>query len=101
LEPYGKDEERFTEVRERAVRLVLDTEGQHDSRSEAIQSVAGKNGCTPKTLRKWVMQALPSSPALAQQEAKRIQALEREKRELKRANEILRKASAFFTQAQL
>ena len=47
------------------------------------------------------MQALPSSPALAQQEAKRIQALEREKRELKRANEILRKASAFFTQAQL
>jgi len=88
------------EIHERAVRLVLDTEGQHDSRPEAIQSVASKIGCTPKTLRKWVMQALPSSPALAQQEAKRIQALDRENRELKRANEILRKASVFFTQVQ-
>ena len=90
-----------SEVRERAVRFVLDTEGQHDSRSAAMQSVASKFGCTPKTLRKWVMQALPSSPALAQQEAKRIQALEREKRALKRANDILRNASAFFSQAQL
>jgi len=66
-----------------------------------MQSVASKIGRTPKTLRKWVMQALPSSPALAQQEAKRLQTLDRENRELKRANEILRKASAFFSQAQL
>ena len=82
------------------LRFVLDTEGQHDSRAEVIQSVAGKIGCTPKTLRKWLMQSQSSSPMLAQQEAKCIQALERENRELKRANEILRKASAFFVQAK-
>src|SRR5690606_29070478 len=92
------------EVRERAVRLVLTTEKDHNSRWAAITSVATKIGCTPETLRAWINcvesnSAAPSSAGSS--ESERIKALERENRELKRANEILRLASAFFAQAEL
>ncbi len=92
------------EVRERAVRLVLDSLGSHDSEWAAISSVAGKLGCTPETLRKWVRQAQRDQgkrPGLTTSDRERLQDLERENRELKRANEILRKAAAFFAQAEL
>jgi transposase len=92
------------EVRERAVRLVFEQQGQHDSQWSAIASVAGKLGCTPETLRKWVRQVERDAgerPGLTTSERERFKELERENRELKRANEILRKASAFFAQAEL
>lgn len=92
------------EVRERAVRLVLTSEHDHSSRWAATQSVASKIGCTPETLRSWVkkmevdtgIQAGINGDHTAQ-----MKILERENRELKRANEILRKAAAFFAQAEL
>lgn len=92
------------ETRERAVRLVLTTEKDHSSRWAAITSVAGKIGCTPETLRAWINRtesnsAVPDTTNVT--EFERIKALERENRELKRANEILRLASAFFAQAEL
>ena len=92
------------EVRERAVRLVLTSEHEHNSRWAAIKSVAAKIGCTPETLRSWVNRTEVDSgakPGVTSDEAARIKALERENRELKRANEILRLASAFFAQAEL
>jgi transposase len=92
------------EVRERAVRLVLDSQGQHESQWAAIKSVAEKIGCTAETLRKWVRQAERDSgrrPGPSSEERQRIKDLEREVRELRRANEILRKASAYFAQAEL
>lgn len=92
------------EVRERAVRMVLEQEAQHPSQWAAIQSIASKIGCTAETLRKWVRQAERDSgrrPGLTTQERQRLKELERENRELKRANEILRKASAYFAQAEL
>ena len=93
-----------TEVRERAVRLVLTSEPDHSSRWAAIQSVASKIGCTPETLRSWVKRMEIDAGATAgvtSDHAQRMKALERENRELKRANEILRKAAAFFAQAEL
>ena len=92
------------EVKERAVRMVLDQQHQHESQWAAIVSVASKIGCTSETLRKWVRQAERDTGKrveLTMDERTRLKALEREVRELQRANEILRKASAFFAQAEL
>ena len=92
------------EVRERAVRLVLTGEQEHKSRWAAIQSVAAKIGCTPETLRSWVNKMEVDTgkrPGTTSEDAARLKELERENRELKRANEILRKAAAFFAQAEL
>jgi transposase-like protein len=92
------------EVRERAVRLVLDQQQEHESQWAAIESVAGKMGCTSETLRRWVRQAeqdLGKRAGASSGDRQRLKDLERENRELRRANEILRKASAFFAQAEL
>lgn len=99
----GRPSKYSGEVRERAVRLVLDQAGAHESQWAAICSVATKLGCGPETLRKWVRQAerdLGRRAGLTSSERERLKELERENRELKRANEILRKASAFFAQAE-
>ena len=92
------------EVRERAVRMVFGHQGDHASQYEAIRSIAQKIGCSGETLRHWVRQAerdqgLRAGPTSTDQE--RIKALEREVRELRQANEILRKAWAYFAQAEL
>lgn len=92
------------EVRERAVRLVFEQQGGYDSQWEAIVSVAEKIGCSSETLRKWVRAAERQQDPQAQAvdaERSRVKALERENRELRQANEILRKAAAFFAQAEL
>ena len=92
------------EVRERAVRLVREHGAEHPSEWAAIESIAGKLGCTAETLRKWVRQAERDNglrSGLTTAERQRAKELEREVRELKRINEILRKASAYFAQAEL
>jgi transposase len=84
--------------------LVFEQQESHESQWAAITSIAGKLGCTPETLRKWVRQSERDAgkrPGLTSSERERLKDLERENRELKRANEILRKASAFFAQAEL
>jgi transposase len=87
------------EVRERAVRLVLEHRGEYESEWAAICSIAQKCGMTAETLRKWVRQTEIDGgrrPGISSEEAQRIKELERENKELRRANEILKAASAFF-----
>jgi len=101
----GNTSQRYSpEVRERAVRLFQEHVHEHPSRWAAMQSIASKIGCTTQTLSTWIRQAERAADprqntALADRE--RMKALEREVAELRRANEILRKASAFFAQAEL
>jgi transposase len=93
-----------TEVRARAVRMVVDHEGDYPSRWAAIVSVAEKIGCVPQTLHAWVKRAEIDSgkrAGVTTDMAEKMKALERENRELRQANEILRKASAYFAQAEL
>jgi transposase len=92
------------EVRERAVRMVREHLGDYPSRWAAIESIAAKIGCTTQTLDTWIKQAerdVGERSGLSTDERARTKALERENRELRQANEILRKASAFFAQAEL
>ena len=98
----GRPSRYSPEVRERSVRF-LDQARQHGSQWAAIQSVASKIGCTAETLRRWVRQAEYDTGVrdrLTTSERERMKQLEREVKELKRANEILRKASAYFAQAE-
>ena len=100
----GRKSKYPPEVRERAVRLVFEQAPAHESQWAAISSVAAKMGCSSETLRSWVRQVerdAGNRPGLTTSERDRLKDLEREVRELKRANEILRKASAYFAQAEL
>jgi transposase-like protein len=92
------------EVRERAVRLVFEHEEEYPSQWSAIGSIAGKFGCSPETLRSWVRRAEVDQgrrDGMSTSDRERLKQLERENRELRRANDILRTASAYFAQAEL
>jgi transposase len=92
------------EVRARAVRMVMDHQGEYDSQWAAISSIAAKIGCSGEALRNWVRQAERDQglrDGMTSETRERLRALERENRELRQANEILRKASAYFAQAEL
>ena len=92
------------EVRSRAVRMLLEHESEHPSRWAAATSIAGKIGCSTHTLMEWVKRAdieAGRAPGVPSEVAERLKALERENRELRQANEILRKASAYFAAAEL
>ena len=92
------------ELRERAVRMVLEHGQEHPSQWAAIRSIASKLGCTPEALRRWVRQGETDAgrrPGLSADEKDLLKELKREVFELRRANEILRKASAYFAQAEL
>ena len=92
------------ETRERAVRMVFEHGGKHNSQWAAIGSISSKIGCTAETLRKWVRRSETDQgkrSGMTSSDRERLKELERETRELRRANEILRKAAAFFAQAEL
>ena len=92
------------EIKERAIRLVQEQRQTHSSQWGAIVSIARKIGCTPETLREWIKQHdidHGNREGLSTAERQRMKELERENRELSQANEILRKASAYFAQAEL
>ena len=100
----GKETRYAPEVRERSVRLVEEQQDAAGSQWAAICSIADKIGCTPETLRRWVRQHerdLGKREGLTTDERARMKQLERENRELKKANEILRLASAYFAKAEL
>ncbi len=100
----NKGQKYSPEVRERAVRMVFERQAENESQWAAINSIASKIGCAAETLRKWVRQAERDQgkrAGLTSSEQERLKQLERENFELKRANEILRKAAAFFAQAEL
>ena len=96
---------RFSpEVRDRAIRMVLEQQEKHESQWATIVSIAEKIGCSAETLRNWVRQAERDAgqrPGLTTEERERLKKLEREVFELRRANEILRLASAYFAKAEL
>jgi transposase len=91
------------EVRERAVRLIIEQQGEYPSKWAAICSIASKFGCTPETLRAWCKRTelTQEVSSVNVSERERLKQLERENSELKRANEILRKVAAFCAQAEL
>lgn len=92
------------EVKERSIRMVLEHQQEYPSQWAAIQAIAPKIGCTAETLRTWIRQAERDQglrAGLTTDERERMKSLERENRELHQANEILRKASAYFAQAEL
>ena len=92
------------EVRERAVRMVQEHRGEYPSLWAAVESIAPKIGCVPQTLLGWVQRQevdTGARPGVTTAEAQRVKELERENKELRRANEILKLASAFFAQAEL
>jgi transposase-like protein len=98
------DPRRVKSLRSYSVNDIVDLFGVHPSRWAAIVSIAGKIGCTSQTLNEWVKKAERDSghePGLTSDMAAKLKALERENRELRQANEILRKASAYFAQAEL
>ena len=99
----GRPSRYSPEVRERAVRMVWEYEAEHGTQWAATRAIATKLGCTGETLSKWVRQAERDTgrrAGLTSDERQRLKDLERDNRELKRANEILRKASAYFAQAE-
>ena len=100
----NKSDKFSPEVRERAVRMVLEHRGEYPSLWTAVGSIAPKIGCVPQTLLTWVKQHEVDAGArdsVTPAQAKRVKELEREVKELRRANEILKLASAFFAQAEL
>lgn len=100
-----RTQNRFTpEIRDRAIRMVMEQQSKHNSQWAAIESISEKIGCSPPTLHSWIKKrevAKGGQESLSTAEREQLKELQRENKELKTANEILRKASAFFAQAEL